>query len=372
MSCIGKIFNPIVLMQFLQYTLKWNGLLSFDISMRPPHATASRIWNIYSILFTLYISFELYNSISYYLKDNFFVNIIPVDAKKTLHVVYAGLIVMSAEKSNFIYILQYWNRDKFARLINEGFELHRHICLTCKDYAVGLSAKSRAMLKTKLIATFLQVVVIIIDPFTFDSINYNVLVLIYSHFTGIAMSSTIFCGLFAVWQFYVRLNNKLRQCIAEVKILTTSHKAQQMRMQRFCDLSDHIDRLACLYARCLVFTEQLNKFFSVPLFLTLSYAFAVILSELFFIYGIFSRKIMGVTSYTPDIFYTSVLPVFVYTWEIYFTVSISNELMTQARETGIMLYSSADDMDDRLKRSVSHYVHANCSLFLFRLMKKNH
>lgn len=278
--------------------------------------------------------------------------VLAIVSKQTQYIVYASLIVISAEKSNFIYILQYWNRNQLSRLINEGFDLHRHLCTMCKGYE--LPAKYKMMLKTKLLAVCLQTAIIISVTFSFESITYNVLVLLYSNWTSLLMSSTIFCGLFVIWQFYLMLNHKLKQCMAEVKEVSTMGKAQQMRMQRFCDLSDDIDRLGCLHARCLTLTEQMNQFFSATLFVTLFYAFVVTLSQLFFIYGMIARKVMGLNVDTMNDMYSSCLRTLFYTLEIYFIVSVSNEVINEGRKPGLMLFFSAEDIDDRLSRSVSN------------------
>lgn len=345
----GETFDPINWLQFLQYALKCNGLLSFNISKRPPHATASRLWNCYSFLFTLYISFQFCFSISCYLYDYM---LTAVDSTQTQFLVYVILLMLSAEKSNFIYILQYLNRNKLSTLVNEGYELHHHICIMCKD--VGVPANYNTMLKAKIFSIFLQVAILISASFAFDSFDYNALVLLYSHWTVAMMSSTIFSGLFVVWQFYLALNNKLRQCMAKVKAVTASNKIQQMRMQRFCDLSDEIDRLACLYARCSVLTEQMNKYFSVTLFVTIAYTFGIILSQLFFIYSVIAKLVTGISSDTAEMYRCGVIILY-YSMDIYFIVSVSGHVANAGRQPGMMLYSMEDDIDARLNRSVSHF-----------------
>lgn len=273
--------------------------------------------------------------------------------KQTKYIVYVIILMLCAEKSNFIYILQYWNQNKLARLINEVFELHHHINIMCQD--VELPDKCNIMHKAKIFSILLQVAILISVAFAFDTLNYNGLVLLYSHWTGALMSSTIFCGLFVVWQFYLTLNNKIGQCMAEVKAVTVSNQGQQMRMQRFCELSDEIDRLACLYARCSVFTEQMNKYFSVTLFVTIAYAFAIILAQLFFIYGTIVRLVTGIPSAMGEIYICGAVLLF-YSIEIYFIVSVSSNVINNGRQPGMMLYSLGDDIDARLNRSVSHCI----------------
>lgn len=346
-----KLLHPTFWLQFLYYMLKLNGMVCFNLSMRPPYATPSRLCNVFSFICTFYVSLELYSSFLLDLDVFLPKEIIPLDSKRTLYIVSSILIVLSAEKSSFIYILQYWNRHNLIRLVIEGFQLHSHILIICKDVAISLPATTKAMLKAKVPATFLQLA--FIDTLMFNySPNYNIMILFFSHWISVLMSSTVFCAIFIIWQFYLILNEKLMLCMAEVKILTSSKASSQMRMQRFCDLSDEIDRLACLYARCLVFTEQMNKYLSVALFMILAYAFATILSQLFFIYGMIARLVTGVSSDTSDI-YTCGAVILFYSVDIYFIVSVSNKLINAGRQPGMMLYSLGDDIDIRLNRSVS-------------------
>lgn len=346
-----KLTHPIFWLQCLYYTLKFNGIVNFNLSMRPPYATPSRLWNVYSFIFTVYMSLDFYIGIIFYLDIFIPKDIIPLDSKQILFTISAILIVLSAESSIFLYFLQYWKRHKLLRLINDGFELHNHILYQCMDDAVRLSAKSKAILIWKLLATFSQFVFIEAIVFSLKTFSYNLWIIAYSYYVGLMMSSTFFCASFVVWQFFLMLNQKLKRCMAEVKIVTSS-KTCQMRMQRFCVLSDQIDRLACLYARCLEFTEQMNKYFSATLLVIIAYAFAVILSQLFFIYGMIARLVMGTSTDSSAIFTCGAVVLF-YTVDIYFVVSISNEVINAGRQPGTMLYSLGNDIDDRLNRSVS-------------------
>lgn len=349
----GKLSHPIFWFQLLYYTLKFNALVSFNLSTRQPHATKSRLWNMFAFLYTLLISLEYYISILFYLKT-----FLPKDvtmSSPTIYIVLIILIVLSAEKAIYIYILQYWSRNQLMRVINDGFELYNHIRVLCKDIAVGLPDKQKKRLSFKVAVTLFQFVFVEAVAFSILFVSFNILMLCYSHWISVMMSSTIFCGLFIVWQFYWMLNQELRRCMDELKMVNTS-KASHMRMQRFCDLSDDIDRLSCLYSRCLVFTEQINKYFSVMLFMTIGYGFAVILSQLFFIYGIISRRLTGSVD-SSDIFSYLVscgVVILFYSVDIYFIVSVSNEVYNEGRTPGLMLYSLGDDIDDRLYRSVSH------------------
>lgn len=275
----------------------------------------------------------------------------PHDSKLTLYVVSFILILLSAGKSNILYMSQFWYRHQIMRLINEGFELRNHILKMCKDVAIRLPAKSKAMLRAKVPATYLQLAFLNTTFFSLKTVTYNIVLRIYNQWISILMASTIFCGIFIIWLFYLMLNQKLIRCMAEVKMVSSS-KPIQTRMQRFCDLSDEIDRLACLYSRCLVFTEHLNQYFSAALFTIISYAFAVILFELFVIYGMLARLVMGVSSDTNEIYISGAIVLF-YAVDIFFIVRVSNELSNAGLQPGMILYSFGNDIDDRLDQSVS-------------------
>lgn len=347
-----KLSQPTFWFQCLYYTLKLNGLVSFNLSIRPSLATASRLWNIYSFIFSIYGSLEFIIVVLYYQDVLYPKDIIPLDSKKTLFVVSFILILLSAQKANILYISQFWYRHQIMRLVNEGFELHNHILTTCKDVAVRLPAKSKAMLRAKVPATYMQLAFLNTTFFSRTTFTFNIVLLVYNQWISILMASTIFCGIFTIWQFYLILNQKLIRCMTEMKVVSSS-KPSQMRMQRFCDLSDEIDRLACLYSRCLVFTEQLNKYFSAALFTIIAYASAVILFELFLIYGTLAKLVMGVSPNTNEIC-VSVSIVLFYAVDIFFIVRVSNELSNAGSQPGMILYTFGNDIDDRLNRSVSH------------------
>lgn len=346
-----KLLHPTFWLLCLYYTVKYNGMLSFDLSIRPPLAKSSRIWNIYSFIYTIHGSLQLFIIVLFYPDVLYPTDIIPLDSKLTLYVVSFLLILLSAEKSNILYMSQFWYRHEIMRLVNEGFDLHNDILNMCKDVPRRLPAKSKAMLRAKVPATYMQLAFLNTTFFSLKTVTFNLGLLIYNQWISILMSSSIFCGIFIIWQFYLMLNQKLLRCMADVKIVTSS-KPSPMRMQRFCDLSDEIDRLACLYSRCLVLTEKLNKYFSVPLFTIIAYSVAVILFELFRIYGMLARLVLGVSSDTDEM-HISVAIVLLYGVDIFFIVSVSNELFNAGCQPGMILYSLGNDIDDRLDRSVS-------------------
>lgn len=352
----GSFFRPIVWLQCLYLLLKINGLLSFNFYIYPPHTSPSLLWNLYSIVYTLFICVAFVNSISEYILEPLNEQIeAAAFNKSTIYIVFIMIVVVSMEKSNFFFVYQYRNRKKLVKLINDGFELRQRICALCTDDSlVTGSTKSKIMFKVKLFGTVFQLL-IFFGCNLFVKQHYKI-EWMYSHLIGTIMSSSFFCSVFVIWQFYVILNRKLRLCMHNMKIEATSTLSSQMRMQRYCVLSDDIDRLANLYDRCLVFTGQVNGYFSAPLFLTVAYAFGVILSQLFFIYGnlakMFVNQPVNWFEMAKDFWFAVY-----YIMEMYFIIGVSNELVNEGRVTGTMLHSSVRNIDDRLNRSVSINIH---------------
>lgn len=353
-TTFGTFFRPVVWLQCLHLMLKINGLLSFNFCNYPPHTTPSILWNLYSILYTVIICIAFVNSISEFVLVTMKEQLdAVVSTKASIYIVFVLIVVVSVEKSNFFYVYQIWNRKKLVKLINDGFELRQRICALCADdtLVVTGSTKSVIMFKAKLFGTVIQLLIIFLTNFIGKQNQYK-LEWIYSHFVGMIISTSFFCSVFVVWQFYFILNRRLRRCMDDVKREATSKLSSQMRMQRYCVLSDDIDQLANLYDRCLFFTGQVNGYFSAPLFLTVAYAFAVILTQMFFIYGILAQIIVNQPAewyWIAKYFWFAVF----YIMEIYFIVGVSSELSNEGRLTGTMLYSSVLNIDDRLNRSVS-------------------
>lgn len=348
----GSFCRPIVWLPCLCFLMKLNGLLPFNINIIPPHTTLSFLWNLYSIVYTVVICVAFVNSISEYVLVSLDEQLQTADTKASIYIVFTMIVVVSVEKSNFFYVYQYLNRKKLVKLIIEGFELRQHICSLCAvDTLVAGSAKSLIMFKSKLFGTIVQLIICFLGNLVAKQEQYK-LEWIYSHLVGTIISTSFFCSAFIVWQFYIILNRKLRLCMDDVRREASSSLSKKIRMQKFCELSDEIDRLAQLYDRCLVFNKQVNGYFSAPLFLTVSYAFAVILTQLFFMYGNLAQIMVNLPIDWIAMAKDFGFAVF-YIMEMYFIVSVSNELIIEGRLTGTMLYSSVLNIDDRVNRSVS-------------------
>lgn len=348
----GILPRRIFWLKCLYYTLKLNGLVCFNLSLRPPHATTStcRQWTLYSLLFTIFITLKFNISIFVHLDMFIPKEIVPIESQ-TLYMVSAVLLVLNAEKSNLLYILQFCNRHKLLCLINDGFDLHNNIIFMCQDVEAELMDKTKILIRKKVTATLFQIAIFYTAVFSIKSVSYHIFLLVYSHWISVMITSMFLCGLYIMWQFYRLLNQKLKQCMAKIKRMQTS-KMCKMRMQHFCDLSDDIDRLACLYSRCLNFTSQMNQYFSATLFMTIAYAFVLIVSQLFFIYDQLTKVVTGTSSATSDLYICGWILLY-YIFDVYSIVSLSNALINEALQTGKMLYILDDDIDDRLSRSVS-------------------
>lgn len=274
-------------------------------------------------------------------------------AKLIQFMVYLAMTIMCVAKSIFGYLIQRWNQSQLMSLINEAQDLSHHIIDLCGNTITAcMSESSNALFKAKVIATITQFLTILSSLYVIyvNELSYKLVVLIYSHWVGTMLSCMYFCGVFLIWQFYLTLNEKLRSCMDEVRMLDL--RSQTLRMQKYCDLSDIVDRLANLYTRSMIFAEHVNDFFAVSIFVSLSYAFAVVLSQLFYIYGILARIIMNEPTNAIDALEDGSFALY-YMLDIYFVVAVSHAVIQEAGQSGKLLFTFTVNMDDRLNQSVS-------------------
>lgn len=330
--------------------------------MQKSHISTSMPLQIYSLMFTILICITFGSMAT---TADIFMTKEAIGRKKTHFHVTMILIMVTVQKSIFGYVFQYWSNHKLIGIVNEAFEVSQHISRLCDDALnTGCtSIKSMKVLKAKVTATLLQAAIIVSTGYQLQkkSFSYKMQVIIFSHWVVAMMSSMFFCGMFVVWQFYLTLNRKLKICLTGVELVGQS-KANQMRMQMFCDLSDIIDRLATLYERCLVFAKRVNDFFTISVFVALVHAFEIELAQMYFIYQSMAKLAIGQPLQSSVIFREFAFFGF-YLIEIYFIVSISNAVIEEGRITGTLLCSVVKGIDERLNRSVSKYL----EIFLLRI-----
>lgn len=333
--------------------LKINGLLSIQFSEQPPYTTGSLRWICFSIIFTVFIIVAFIDSVHYFVFSS--MSKFDKPTKLIQFMVYLAMTIMCVVKSIFGYLIQRWNQPKLMSLINEAQELNHQIIDLCGNTITGCTSYSSSTLfKAKVIATITQLLTILCALYVIyvNELSYKLVVLIYSHWVGTMLSCMYFCGVFVILQFYLTLNGKLRTCMDELRLLVFRSQTHRMPIQKFCDLRDMIDRLAHLYARSITLTEHVNDFFAVSIFVSLSYAFAVVLSQLFYIYGMLAKIVMDQPANAIDALKDGSFALY-YMLDIYFVVAVSHAVIQEAGQSGKLLYTWAIDIDEHLNHSVS-------------------
>lgn len=331
--------------------LKINGLLAVNFSHRPPFTTTSLRWIGFSLIFTIFIIAAFIDSVLHFVFSS--MSKFNKPTKLIQFMVYLAMTILCVAKSIFGYLIQRWNHAKLLSLINEAHDLSHQITDLCGcTITTSISSSSTALFKAKVISTILQLITILSALYVIyvNNLSYKLVVLIYSHWVGTMLSCMYFCGAFVIWQFYLTLNEKLRSCMDEAHLLVL--QTRHVPEQKLCDLSDIIDRLARLYTRSLMFTEHVNDFFAVSIFVSLSYAFAVVLSQLFYIYGMLAKIAMDQPTNAIDALKDGSFALY-YILDIYFVVAVSHAVVQEAGKCGKLLYIWAVNIDKRLNQSVS-------------------
>lgn len=271
-----------ILIRALFWFANLNGITSFNVFHAAPFARFSYILFAYSLIFASGILYLNYIGLFVYVCVSLHASVI--QQKTTIYLVYVLLISINMVKSVSVTLFDIWNRKQFMNTVLHGFELKSIVMKQCCSNGQSFLHKTcRIQLLSKLMIFIAQIFVIMLGivyvPYIKNTVpSLELFVKLYVHVISATRSSLFYCGLFIAWQFYLHLNGKLKQVLKSLENINYVKK-NQMKIQIFCDLSDDVDQLAYLHNKCLQFTENIGKLFSIHIFATIFYGFLVILGQ---------------------------------------------------------------------------------------------
>lgn len=270
--------------RFLHIFLKINGLLPFDIIKTPKWKANPSICSFtYSCLSALIMI--VFVIICQYLvigRMNFSLGKFVVTIIFMLEIIIRGIRIV------ILYTYQLWKCSQLIDVINERFELDRLWqmaypinSLYDRNFSMRLYIKGAS----NLIQLSICVYLFCEFPMKTDPLRYICFGLIqYTNAILITIASIYYWNMLMILHFYQNLNKKICGIVKESREIYWETK--QIRMQKFCDISDEIDRIAIFYSRITIHTENVIHFHSFHLMMLMVDIFSSILSQvtLFFLF----------------------------------------------------------------------------------------
>lgn len=276
---------PAVVFRVFYLITKANGLLPISISFNPLNARCSFVNVLYSVCYTLMLLVCLSCSQTIVIG---FIGILQ-NPKLTIIIVFVAQVTCSWLRVASIYVSQLFNHKHLANFINRSVMINEMFRKTNSQNQF-LDLKLSKWCLFKLMSTILQVFLILVPSVGFIAMiklseNFILLligffIILYSHMVLILSTGIYFSGQIVIGQFYKNLNSRI--LILEKKIIPSNHKYNSfysMGMQRFCNLSDELDKLTSLYRDITNHAKLFNKNQRCFLMFSLLQYFVIILAE---------------------------------------------------------------------------------------------
>lgn len=275
---------PAFVFRVFYFITKANGLLPISISFNPLNARSSFLNVLYSVCYTLILLVCLLCSQANVIA---FIGILQ-NPKETIIVVFLAQVTCSGIRVATIYIAQLFNHKHLANFINRSIKIN-DMFMKAKPKKHFIDLKLSKWCLSKLISMILQVVLILVPSVGFITIITSsenflflllyFLIILYSHMVLILSTGIYFCGMTVIGQFYRNLNSRI--LMLEKKFILSKSRSNSfyMDMQRFCNLSDELDKLACLYSDITNHAKLFNKNQRCFLMFSLIEYFIILLAE---------------------------------------------------------------------------------------------
>lgn len=205
---------------------------------------------------------------------------IPDRPKTVLLIVSYVEGILLCTRNITIFFIQFSNRKKLVKFINEGFDLASELKTLCPRKC-GSSVK----LRRHLICKCFQIILSIIALLSFLLHDCKKLsqwlcavTSIFVYLYPFIITSFYYCGSVMISaRFYEILNSKILSLLKNADKKSIS--IQCSREQVFCNISNDIDYVSVLYNRIANFVESINKYLSLQVVVTKLASFVMVLSN---------------------------------------------------------------------------------------------
>lgn len=269
------------------------GNIPFYCSPKPPYAYASFIYRVYSAVISTAICWLAYSSILGFLSLTLSKEVI--EGQRPLYIVYVAIIYIGFVKVIWLSLISQRNANELIGLITGAFDLNDHIsqlsknseeCSTSKEFVKHRTSNLFFVrFSTLLVQMFVLLVSILYVPIWLNTaINFHLVFRLFFNFFHSIQNTIFFAALFVMWTFYVHLNHRLEVFMKTMVDISNADSKKRMRIQKFCDVSDDIDRITRLYEKCRALTDKVATLFSIQILLSMFHAAGMILANLFFMF----------------------------------------------------------------------------------------
>ena len=267
------------------------GLAPFKLITKPQlRVTKSSVSYLYSATFTVIVTLILFVSTIFTLTD-----IAKTIANKSFKLVVTiafGLITFSPTVKSIVFLYSHLFKSQLlTTFINEGIGIYYSFA-KCLIYFRGSSKNTHVFdskfwlsIKIKIIAIAIQLL-FIVGPFaSFLTFSNNlidqlvILCIFYSHILQILMSFVYYVSMSVCLQYLRNIKICLQDEMYQIDTVSKVNSKKTMKIQRYCDLSDNIDRYTSLYNRTCTFAKHINDFFNNFLMVTFFYSFGFLICE---------------------------------------------------------------------------------------------
>lgn len=268
-------------LNLLLFVGKLHGLITFTYRTVPISYKTSTFLSAYSSAYTVVIVIVLQVLVIQSLSWLQYYQLI---SKTILIVVFTTETLITAYRVTAVYILQFYYRKQFRKLLTDATKIHR----TLVEFMNGVLIFDKSFYRfygSKVVGVLFQIIVIffLISQFKRLIIFYSdVLTLsmvLYMHCTAIITSSIFYVGMMIILCFYQNLNRKAFQIFNSIKALEETDLRIKFKHELYGRLTDEIDQVVYIYEKISRFSKRVNRIFSSQLLISVVNAFYMILVQ---------------------------------------------------------------------------------------------
>lgn len=207
---------------------------------------------------------------------------IPDRPKVVLLVVTYLEAIVECIQNTSLFCIQFRNRKKLVKLINEAFDLTSELKKICPQESLS-SLSFRKRFRFKIICKSVQILLLIVTTFQSCLHGNNIEEWFFAaasflmYFYPLFISTIYYYGsVLIAARFYEILNLKIENRLADI------NKNNQSKMQLFCDISDDVDCISVVYNRITSFVDSINLYLSLQIVILKFSSFITMLATVIF------------------------------------------------------------------------------------------
>lgn len=269
----------------IYYWTKLNGLVPFAYSKSKAIVRKSPWSTCYAVLFScMYVAAFLFVS-----GNNLTIAFANKHTGKNVRLVISVLeTLISVVRTTILYGMQLMFRKRIVSVINDAIALWHYISKRwpAKQFFDAFFIKHY---KSRMIWLLVEIIILIVS-YKFTAFEYRLkmgsnvafvyaVINMYNHLVSSIITGVFYYGgMLVVLQFYRILNEQVLHWMESIKTVE-DRKANHIRMQFFCEISDNIDEASIFYSDITEYTGKVNRLFQFQIIMTVLASFFLITSN---------------------------------------------------------------------------------------------